>query len=101
MGFTGRIHIYPDVYKYEQQSQSKISKSTTNNRTEKKKYCTSTTTGLCIRNNSPVPIVPLSQALVVHNTNKGIDDSGEIGENGVGLKQACAALCDLSFVLVK
>jgi hypothetical protein len=54
---------------------------------------------LCIRNNSPGKIVPLSEALVVHNTTKA--DAGEIGENGVGLKQACAALCDMSFVLVK
>ena len=55
--------------------------------------------GLCIRNNSPNPIVPLSEALVVHHTTKL--DEGEIGENGIGLKQACAALCDLSFILVK
>lgn len=57
------------------------------------------TTGLCLRNNSSNPIVPLSEALVVHHTTKL--DEGEIGENGVGLKQACAALCDLSFILVK
>ncbi len=36
---------------------------------------------------------------MVHNTAKA--GAGEIGENGVGLKQACAALCDVSFVLVK
>lgn len=84
-GFTGRVHIYPDVY---EQSAT----------TRKGKKLTSTT-GLCIRNNSPHKIVPLAEALVVHNTTK--IDAGEIGENGVGLKQACAALCDLSFVLVK
>mmetsp|Transcript_5571 Transcript_5571/g.9979 ORF Transcript_5571/g.9979 Transcript_5571/m.9979 type:complete len:495 (-) Transcript_5571:871-2355(-) len=84
-GFTGRIHIYPDVYE----------QSTTNRKG--KKY--TSTIGLCIRNNSRHTIVPLAEALVVHNTTKV--DAGEIGENGVGLKQACAALSDLSFVLVK
>ncbi|KAL7542800.1 hypothetical protein ACHAXR_012095 [Thalassiosira sp. AJA248-18] len=78
-GFTGRVYIYPDARKG-------------------KKY--TSTTGLCIRNNCPRKIVPLSEALVVHQTTKEAD-AGEIGENGVGLKQACAALCDLSFVLVK
>eukprot|EP00571_Detonula_confervacea_P003598 CAMPEP_0172315472 /NCGR_PEP_ID=MMETSP1058-20130122/25292_1 /TAXON_ID=83371 /ORGANISM="Detonula confervacea, Strain CCMP 353" /LENGTH=784 /DNA_ID=CAMNT_0013029553 /DNA_START=60 /DNA_END=2414 /DNA_ORIENTATION=- len=85
-GFTGRVEIYPDVYE----------QSTTNRRGKK---CTSTT-GLCIRNNSPKKIVPLSEALKVHHTTK-VDAAGEIGENGIGLKQACAALADLSFVLVK
>lgn len=83
--FVGRVHVYPDVYK----------QSITNRRGER----LTSTTGLCIRNNSSRPIVPLSEALVVHNTTKA--EAGEIGENGVGLKQSCAALCDLSFVLVK
>mmetsp|Transcript_9335 Transcript_9335/g.20219 ORF Transcript_9335/g.20219 Transcript_9335/m.20219 type:complete len:754 (-) Transcript_9335:1826-4087(-) len=84
-GFTGRVHIYPDVHE----------QLVTNRKGSK----FISTTGLCIRNNSPHKIVPLSEALVVHNTTKV--DPTEIGENGVGLKQACAALCDLSFVLVK
>lgn len=83
--FAGRVHIYPDIYK----------QSTTNRKGENLMK----TTGLCLRNNSPCQIVPLSEALVVHHTTKL--DEGEIGENGVGLKQACAALCDLSFILVK
>ena len=83
--FAGRVHIYPDIYK----------QSTTNRKGEHLMK----TTGLCLRNNSAHPIVPLSEALVVHHTTKL--DEGEIGENGVGLKQACAALWDLSFILVK
>lgn len=94
-GFVGRVHIYPDVHEHQHSSSS-----TDDHRGEggKKRHYASTT-GLCIRNNSPGKIVPLSEALVVHNTTKA--DVGEIGENGVGLKQACAALCDMSFVLVK
>ena len=85
LGYRAKVFIYPDVYEQ-------------SNTTRKgRKY--SSTTGLCIRNNSPRKIVPLAEALVVHQTTKV--DEGEIGENGVGLKQACAALCDLSFVLVK
>ena len=61
--FTGRVHIYPDIYE----------QSKTNRRG--KKY--TSTTGLCIRNNSPRKIVPLSEALVVHNTTK-------VGAGGIG-----------------
>jgi hypothetical protein len=58
------------------------------------------TTGLCIRNNSPREITPMTDVLKLFISSK---DSGSesIGENGVGLKQSCAALSDLSFVLVK
>ncbi|KAL7539704.1 hypothetical protein ACHAWF_008043 [Thalassiosira exigua] len=83
-GFVGRVHVYPDVYVQSGAAGKKKHRSTT---------------GLCIRNNSPKPLVPLSEALVVHQTTKA--DAAEIGENGVGLKQACAALCDLSFVLAR
>ena len=72
------------------------------------------TTGLRVRNNAPRRVAPLASALVVHASSKGrrrgdgsdgSDDDGDddpardIGEFGVGLKQACAALSDLSFVL--
>ena len=94
-GFVGRVHIYPDVH--EQHSSYSSTDDHRGDGGKKRNY--SSTTGLCIRNNSPGRIVPLAEALVVHNTTKA--DAGEIGENGVGLKQACAALCDMSFVLVK
>ncbi len=60
-GFVGRVQIYPDIYE----------QSTTNRKGKKYK----STTGLCIRNNSPKKLVPLSEALVVHNTTK--IDAGE------------------------
>jgi len=61
----------------------------------------SKTTGLCIVNNALRPIRPLVQALEVYNSSKIDSGAGDIGENGVGLKQGCATLSDLSFVLVK
>lgn len=78
--FTGRVHVYPDV---------------THSGAEAK------TTGLCIVNNSTKQIRPLEKVLEVYNSSKVDSGAGDIGENGVGLKQGCAALSDLSFVLVK
>ncbi|KAL3827005.1 hypothetical protein ACHAXA_000069 [Cyclostephanos tholiformis] len=74
--FQGKVHVYPDTYK-------------------------TTTTGLCIVNNCVKAIRPLEKVLEVYNSSKVNSGAGDIGENGVGLKQGCAALCDLSFVLVK
>mmetsp|Transcript_7302 Transcript_7302/g.13127 ORF Transcript_7302/g.13127 Transcript_7302/m.13127 type:complete len:985 (-) Transcript_7302:28-2982(-) len=62
---------------------------------------TTTNTGLCIVNNSVRPIRPLVRVLEVYNSSKIDSGAGDIGENGVGLKQGCATLSDLSFVLVK
>ncbi|KAL7536561.1 hypothetical protein ACHAXR_007311 [Thalassiosira sp. AJA248-18] len=62
---------------------------------------TPTTTGLCIVNNSVRPIRPLTKVLEVYNSSKINSGADHIGENGVGLKQGCATLSDLSFVLVK
>ena len=95
-GFVGRVHVYPDVHG--RRPHSPIDDDDRGGGEDKKRRA-QITTGLCIRNNSPGRIVPLSEALVVHNTAKA--GAGEIGEYGVGLKQACAALCDVSFVLVK
>jgi len=80
--FAGHIEIYRDLYEEV---------------LPKKQTCT---TGLCIRNNSPKKITPMGDVLKLFISSK---DSGSdsIGENGVGLKQSCAALSDLSFVLVK
>jgi hypothetical protein len=61
----------------------------------------SSTKGLCIINNSFQPIRPLVQVLEVYNSSKIHSGAHDIGENGVGLKQGCATLSDLSFVLVK
>ena len=74
--FVGRIDIYPDV-------------------------CQSTTTGICLLNNCVRPVAPLERVFVVYESSKVDSGAEAVGENGVGLKQACAALSDLSFVLVK
>ena len=64
-------------------------------------------TGLCITNNSFKPIKPLKRILEAYSSAKGRNEHGEghfaetIGENGVGLKQGCAVLSDLSFVFVR
>lgn len=114
----GRVQIYRDVYKHDQQTY---------------------TTGLCIRNNSMDKIRPLDEALShLYSSEKG-HSANSIGEklvsitrsrlnfkpnkafpqsylltffsfvilciaysfSGVGLKQAAASLGDLTFVLVK
>lgn len=53
---------------------------------------------LIIVNNSIGAICPLDEILEIHRSAKG-SLSESIGENGVGLKQGCASLSDLSFVL--
>ena len=83
--FNGRVHVYPDTYKA---SNGPATAPTT-------------TTGLCIVNNCVKAIRPLGEVLEVYNSSKVHSGAGDIGENGVGLKQGCATLCDLSFVLVK
>jgi hypothetical protein len=50
-------------------------------------------------NNCVKAICPLGE--VLYNSSKVHSGAVDIGENGVGLKQVCATLCDLSFVLVK
>ena len=78
--FVGFVHVNPDVY-----AQSGYQK----------------TTGLCITNNCFKSIRPLESVLEVYNSSKVDSGAGDIGENGVGLKQGCATLSDLSFVLAK
>ena len=80
-GFIGKLHIYLDEYKV----QNNIK-----------------TTGLCIINNSIKKIIPLKDILTVFKSSKrGVSDKDKVGENGVGLKQACEVLSDRSFVMVK
>jgi hypothetical protein len=43
----------------------------------------------------------MNEILKLFISSKKDAGSDTIGENGVGLKQSCAALSDLSFVLVK
>jgi len=74
--FIGRIDIHPDVYQ-------------------------STTTGICLQNNCVKSVASLEKVFVVYESSKVDSGADAVGENGVGLKQACAALSDLSFVLVK
>ena len=84
--FRGKVHVYPDVYE-----------SAAGYRHDHP----ATTTGLCIVNNSIKQIRPLKNVLEVYNSSKVDSGAGDIGENGVGLKQGCATLSDLSFVLMK
>ena len=73
----GRIHVSPDVDDFNE-----------------------STTGMYIINNSTKHIKPMAQVLEVYRSSKG-SASETIGENGVGIKQACAMLSDLSFCLSK
>jgi hypothetical protein len=74
--FQAHVHVYPDVNE------------------------DNAITGLVIFNNSPKHIKPMAQVLQVFCSSKG-NASESIGENGVGLKQGCATLSDLSFSLSK
>jgi len=56
-------------------------------------------TGIMMMNNCYRRIPPLVEVLSIHKSCKG--DTDQIGENGVGVKQACAALSELSFVFTK
>jgi len=81
IGFIGKLHIYPDEHKVQNNMK---------------------TTGLCIINNSIKKIIPLKDILTVFKSSKrGVTDKDKVGENGVGLKQACEVLSDRSFVIVK
>eukprot|EP00543_Licmophora_paradoxa_P005256 CAMPEP_0202453380 /NCGR_PEP_ID=MMETSP1360-20130828/11367_1 /ASSEMBLY_ACC=CAM_ASM_000848 /TAXON_ID=515479 /ORGANISM="Licmophora paradoxa, Strain CCMP2313" /LENGTH=710 /DNA_ID=CAMNT_0049072455 /DNA_START=49 /DNA_END=2184 /DNA_ORIENTATION=+ len=53
---------------------------------------------VCMRNNCARQIADLDQVLEVFKSTK---TESMVGENGVGVKQACAALSDLSFILSK
>lgn len=79
--FRGKVHVYPDIVE--------------------EPGGRPTTTGLCIVNNAMKKIRPLKNVLEVYNSSKVHSGAGDIGENGVGLKQGCATLSDLSFVLMK
>ena len=64
-------------------------------------------TGIVITNNSYRPIKSMERILEAYSSAKGRTEHGEgvfaetIGENGVGLKQGCAVLTDLSFVMMR
>jgi len=77
-GFKGRVDLHNDVSSFQNEHR----------------------TDLVIMNNSLNPICNLEEILEIHKSNKG-DKSDSIGQNGVGLKQGCAALTDLSFVFVR
>ena len=57
-------------------------------------------TGIYMINNSSAPIKDIRKILEVYASEKG-KDAESIGENGVGLKQGCATLSDMSFVLIR
>ena len=69
-----------------------------------------TITGIVVTNNSYRQIKALEKILEAYSSAKGREEHGDdhhegdfaetIGENGVGLKQGCAVLSNLSFVLV-
>ena len=74
--FTGKIQIYEDPALFEDDPVQ----------------------GICMRNNCATRIPDLASVLEVFGSQKHTD---QIGENGVGTKQACAALSDLSIVMSK
>ena len=76
--FTGRVHIYRDLYEV----------------MPGQVY----TTGLCLRNNSHQKIAPMKEVLQLFISAKANSGSESIGENGVGLKQSCAACAYLLFL---
>ena len=61
------------------------------------------TTGVVVTNNSYHPIKALAKVMKTYSSEKGRSEDNfaeTVGENGVGLKQACAVMSDLSFVLI-
>lgn len=56
--------------------------------------------GVVIRNASKF-IPPLKHVLQVYKSSKAGDGDNSIGENGIGVKHACASLSSLSFVFTK
>jgi hypothetical protein len=82
--FRGVCHITPDTYTCDD-SQWTITK----------------TTGLTIVNNCFTQPRPLQQCLEIYDSSKVDSGKDSVGENGVGLKQACATLSDVSFVWIK
>lgn len=105
--FGGKILIMPDIYSglinndksllAMEKSAPPSTKTTTTMTIPMSK---ATTTGIVIVNNSAKEIKSLHEILEVYSSKKG-KSSETIGENGVGLKQGCANLSDLSFVLVR
>jgi hypothetical protein len=87
-GFVGRCHITADKYVYTATD-------------EQGTYGVERTTGLIIMNNSIKEMRPLQRCLEVYDSSKVDSGADHVGENGVGLKQACATLSDRNFVLVK
>ena len=56
------------------------------------------TNGFYILNNCQNPVKPMEDVLTVFNSDKR-NARSQIGENGVGVKQGCATLSDISFVV--
>ncbi|KAL7522461.1 hypothetical protein ACHAWX_007150 [Stephanocyclus meneghinianus] len=83
-GFIGRCHIRPDTYTYREEN-----------------WTLEKTTGIAIINNCIKTMRPLQKCLEIYDSSKVDSGADHVGENGVGLKQACATLSDRSFVLMK
>ena len=75
--FLGKVHIYGDVDMQRDQI-----------------------TGLCIKNNCRYAPQDIEKVLGAYCSSKR-NDIHAIGENGIGVKQACAAISDLSWVCIK
>ncbi|KAL3782830.1 hypothetical protein HJC23_011163 [Cyclotella cryptica] len=83
-GFVGKCHINPDTYSYQEEN-----------------WALEKTTGIAIINNCIKTMRPLQKCLEIYDSSKVDSGADHVGENGVGLKQACATLSDRSFVLMK
>ena len=98
--FVGRVHIYPDDLLLPPLNVTSTSSSGSSSSSTSPPLTPPTSTGLCIVNNSSRPIRPLSKVLEIYSSSKVNSGAKDIGENGIGLKQSCATLSNLSFVLV-
>ncbi|GFH55572.1 hypothetical protein CTEN210_12048 [Chaetoceros tenuissimus] len=81
--FQGRLNIDVDVDEFEDDDHP-LKLDTTN--------------GFYILNSCQHPVKPMTDVLTVFNSDKGSARS-QIGENGVGVKQGCATLSDINFVM--
>jgi hypothetical protein len=82
--FGGKIEVYSDVHHHNPDGDDDTP--------------TRTVSGICLKNNCAEEIPSLELVLEAYGSTKGNE---QIGENGVGIKQACAALSDLSIVITK
>jgi len=98
--FEGKVELYTIDNNTKNGRPSPVRSSLSQGRRKNNKKKGSSRTELIIVNNSLKEIQDLSTVLEVHRSKKG-SCATNIGENGVGLKQGCAAMSDMSFVITR